>query len=101
MHLLSILLATIAPNAADIQATEEARIIQPLIQWMPSGKGIVEWAPDVETRNVSCTPAKRDIYDCTYESRVREPLENDFGPWSARHEWVGKRRNLWRIVART
>lgn len=93
LHLLA--LAAVLPSAVDVQRIEEARILEPLTDISRDGRRTVEFAPTVETRNVDCAPVGRPVYRCSYESRVKEALENTFGPWTVQIEHLVWRQKRW------
>jgi hypothetical protein len=88
MTLLLALLAIAAPSAADVQRAEEARVLEPLIDWNATvdGTGFVEFAPTVETRKAVCAATQTGAFHCSYEARRKDGLASDFGPWEARQE---------------
>jgi len=93
MTLLFLLFAAAVPTATDVQKAEEARIIEPLIDYgaAADGRGFVEFSPTVETRNATCAPTQIGGYECTYDARVKGGIANAFGPWEAKRE-----RLIWR-----
>jgi hypothetical protein len=103
MTLLFILLATAAPNAIDVQEAEEGRIVEPLIDWNAAvdGGGFVEFAPTIETRNATCAPARARLFECSYETRIKDAFASDFGPWEARVELLTwhEKCDCWRTVS--
>lgn len=103
MPLLFFLLATTAPTAVDVQEAEEARVFEPLIDWNASvdGRGFVEFAPTIETRKATCAPASAGVFECSYESRIKEAFASDFGPWEARLELLTwhEKCDCWRMVS--
>jgi hypothetical protein len=89
------LLSSAAPTTADLQAFEERRILAPLTDYTVDGRAFVEFAPSVETQNVTCVLVSKRIYDCRYDSRIKPSLANDFEPWQTRNERIMKRRKAW------
>lgn len=89
------LLAVAAPTAAQVQIIELDRVSAPLTSYAKDGRAYVEFAPDVETRNVACTLEKQSIFKCNYEARTRPAFEREFGPWERRQARLVWRRNCW------
>ena len=95
MIFLSAMLVATVPTAADVQAMEVSRVLEPLIDHSRAGRAYVEFAPTVETRNVSCVLLADKAADCTFETRVREFLAQDFGPWEVRTERFEWHQGRW------
>jgi hypothetical protein len=87
------------PTAADVQAVEEARILEPLTDYSRDGRAYVERAPSIETRADSCAPIAANTFECTYETRLKDFLDPEFGPWEPRRERVEWRDGCWKRVA--
>jgi hypothetical protein len=88
--------AVAPPTAADVQRSEEMRILQPLAS--PTGRPgrlVVEFAPTVEVRNVACAPATGGRFDCAFESRRKEALGRAFGGWTPRRETLERVHGRW------
>ena len=97
LALLALLIA--APTPTEVRAAEDYRVIQPLISYAKDGRGFVEFAPDVETRDEVCEPTRRrNTFHCTYDARVRRAFAREFGPWEARDELVRRNRYGWFLV---
>jgi hypothetical protein len=95
-----VLLAIIAPSAADIQALEVTRVIGPYAETTRDGRFHAEFAPSVETRGTLCEAIGDDEYDCRYETRTKAFFDNEFGAWEAigvRLQW---KEGRWRIIER-
>ncbi|HEX7948364.1 MAG TPA: hypothetical protein VF495_27105 [Phenylobacterium sp.] len=97
MSLALTLLAAAAvatpPTAAEVQTLEMARVLDPLISSSREGRGYVEFAPTVETRDVACErTADGPTFKCVYEARVRRFFAQDFGPWQLREEIIRHRK---------
>jgi len=95
MFLFLVSAATVVPNAPDVRLAEEARVLEPLAQYDANGRRFVEFAPVVEVRAVSCVAIAQDAADCTYESRVRDFFDPDFGPWVPRQTRLVLRKKCW------
>jgi hypothetical protein len=103
MSLLFALLAIAAPSAADVQRAEEARALEPLIDWNATvdGTGFIEFAPTIETRKAVCAVTQTSAFQCSYEARNKDGLASEFGAWDARRELLEWRDkcNCWVIVS--
>jgi hypothetical protein len=97
MSALLFLLANVAaPTGADIQAVEETRVLEPLTDYTQDGRAYVEFAPTVETRDVTCTPVSAEMYECSFETRVKDALSPEFGAWAPRRARLTWRDDCWR-----
>lgn len=97
MTALLLLLANVAaPTAADVQAVEETRVLDPITDYTRDGRAYVEFAPTVETRNVTCTPVSAEMYECSFETRVKDALSLEFGAWAPRRAKLTWRDDCWR-----
>ena len=97
MFLLLLLVAnTAAPTAADVQAVEEARVFEPLIDQTRDGRAFVEFAPTAETRNAACAPISAEIYECRFEARVKDAFAQEFGAWVPRRARLTWHGDCWR-----
>jgi hypothetical protein len=88
-------LALAVPSASDVQAMEVSRVLEPFVDYDRKGRRFVEFAPDVETRAVICVKAAENMADCTYETRIRDFVEPEFGPWETRRERLVRKRKCW------
>ncbi|WP_428685248.1 hypothetical protein [Sphingopyxis sp.] len=95
---LLILLAIIAPSAADIQALEVTRVIGPYVETTRDGRFHAEFAPSVETRGTVCEATGDDAYDCRYETRTKAFFDNEFGAWEAIVVQLQWKEGRWRII---
>ena len=90
---LLILLANLSsPTAADVQTAEKAWVLKPITDYTRDGRAYVEFAPTVETRNAACTLVSSGVFECTFESRVKDALAQDLGHWTSRRTrliWKG------------
>jgi hypothetical protein len=93
-----VALAIAPPSAAEIQTLEVDRILIPLTDYTLDGRPYVEFSPTVETQRVACTKIDAKRYDCTWETRTRDFLEPDFGPWDPRREQLIRRYHRWRFA---
>jgi hypothetical protein len=84
-----------APRAADIEAVETTRILAPVTEYTRDGRAYVEFAPTIETRAAACTPSEGGAWLCTFETRVRDFFESEFGPWQPRRERLAWRKGCW------
>lgn len=97
MLALLVLFAHLAPpTAADVQATEERRVLEPLTDYTPDGRAYVEFAPTVETRNAACTPVSTAAFECSFEARVRDAFAQEFGEWTPRRTRLVWQGDCWR-----
>lgn len=95
---LAFLFATDSPTASDVRALEELRVLEPRSDIAKDGRRFVEFAPAVETRNLTCSSLSKRVYRCAYETRVKEMFDRDFGQWEARSEKLERQRGGWRRV---
>ena len=71
------------PTDQAIAALEEQRVLEPIASETKIKRQlIVEFAPTVETRGVSCIP-DGGAFACSYESRLKEFL-GSWEPWKTR-----------------
>ena len=92
-----MLLASLGPpTAADVQATEERRVLEPLTDYTPDGRAYVEFAPTVETRNAACTPVSSAAFECRFETRVKDAFAQEFGEWTIRRTRLVWQADSWR-----
>ncbi len=94
------LIATIAaPQPGDVDKIELTRVTAPYISYARDGRAFVEFAPTVETRNVTCKPVENGVFECIYEARVKDFFTADFTSWLPKRERIELRDNRWQIVA--
>jgi hypothetical protein len=89
------------PTSADVQAAEEVRVAEPRTSYSRDGRAYISFAPTVETRNAMCAPAATDVFECRYETRLREAFDKEFGPWEVRVQRLKLREGRWCWVPST
>src|SRR5262245_24443298 len=87
-----------SPTAADVQAVEVTRVLEPLTDYARDGRGYVERAPSIETRAATCAPISVNRFECTYEARLKDFFAQSFGPWEPRRERIEWRDGRWKRV---
>ncbi|KTE17381.1 hypothetical protein [Sphingopyxis sp. H115] len=99
MFAMFLIAAIVAPQPSDIHAIEVTRATATYVSHARDGRAFVEFGPTVETRNVSCNLQGKDVFDCTYEARIRDFFAPDFAAWLPKRERIAFRDNCWQIVS--
>ena len=100
LFIVTVAASVVAPSSADVEAAERDRVLTPYVDHTIDGQAYVEFAPTVETRNVECAQKSGHGFECSFETRLKDFFDNDFGPWTARRvllRWDHKFK-CWKIV---
>ncbi|MBB6428072.1 hypothetical protein [Sphingopyxis sp. JAI128] len=99
MFAMLLIAAIVPPEPSDVHAIELARATAPYVSYTRDGRAFAEFAPTVETRNVSCKLHHEAIFDCTYDVRTKDFLGSDFTAWLPKAARITFRDNCWQIVS--